>query len=76
MKLLKAAIIVLICCSRAFRRVSTGVPGWMTGAAELLGGVPPVPEAGVDAAAVEAAAETTVTVGSDMMTDVLEWSPE
>ena len=48
----------------------------MTGAAELLGGVPPVPEAGVDAAAVEAAAETTVTVGSDMMTDVPEWSPE
>ena len=74
MKLLKAAIIVLICCSRALKRVSVGVTGWMTGAAELLG-VPPVPEAGVDPAAVEAAADVTVTVGSGMVTEVPERSP-
>ena len=46
----------------------------MTGAAELLGGDPPVLEAAVAPVAAEAAAETTVTVGSDIVPEVSEWS--
>ena len=48
----------------------------MTGAAKLLGGVPPVLEAAVAPVAAEAAADTTVTVGSDMVTNVPKWSPK